>query len=338
MPERHSRALRQLLQLHLLHAKNLSLMDGVSTADIDSFGAPDRFWGDASLEPHLRFGHAVESAKLHFAGQWRYRVHRPCDVVELSRVIPLADLHYSLHGTAAPREKAKFRKLVEAFVVLRPQLKLSTSHRFAPSAQRQLLTVLQSLQIALAAPTGKPFRTLASGIHGPGSCWVALPVSARRPTVDRAQYWRDRLGLHHLPSGSTLGDQLMRLTFTATLSKSPCPQTVADYVAVRSSSSRNIWLARPTAGDVPNPRFAQANLVDSVTNAAPTGQTIDLSSDSYAEAEPELIMLRGQGARLNWHNLELLDGMPSRHPRDENHEAFHSLIANRHLDLSKTDP
>lgn len=334
MPERHTRALRQLLRLHLVHAERLKLVEGAAPADFDAFAGVDTPWDRTDLPPGQRFGMAVEGAKRRFYDNWRFKEVRPADRVVVSRVVRLRDLKYALYATNQ-KGSTVVADLLRRFESVRPQLDLNVGAPDAVAAFKETQNVLHGLRAEFVGARLVPFETLASGVHGPGSCWVSMSTTAGTAPSSQAQFWRDRLGLHHLPLGVTLGDQLVRLTFLAGLSSLPCPATFELLLANHNLNPNEIWLARPSTGDMPNPRFAQARLSDTTSVAAPAGATIDLSSDSYDEAEDELVLLHGRDARLGWEDLEPLDGAPARYPRDEDHELFFKTIESRHAALSK---
>ena len=334
MPERHTSALRQLLRLHLVHAERLKLVEGATTADFDAFAGVDTPWDRTDLPPGQRFAIAVEGAKRRFYDNWRFKEVRPADRVVVARVVRLRDLKYALYATIQ-KGSAIVADLLRRFDAVLPQLNLNVGDPAAATAFNEIQNVLNGLRAEFVGARLVPFETLASGVHGPGSCWVSMPATAGTAPSSEAQFWRDRLGLHHLPLGETLGDQLVRLTFVAGLSSLQCPASFELLRASQTLKPNEIWLARPSTGDMPNPRFAQARLSDTTAVAAPAGATIDLSSDSYDEAEDELVLLHGRDALLEWEDLEPLDGAPTRHPRDEDHELFFKTIESRHAALSK---
>jgi hypothetical protein len=334
MPERHARALRHLLRLHLVHAERLKLVEGAAPADFDAFAGVDKPWNRTDLPPGQRFAMAVEGAKRRFYDNWRFKGVRPADRVVIARVVRLRDLKYALFATNQ-KGSTVVADLLRRFEAVRPQLDLNFGDPAAAAAFKETQIVLHGLRAEFVGARLVPFETLASGVHSPGSCWVSMPTTGGTASSSQAQFWRDRLGLHHLPLGVTLGDQLIRLTFVARLSSQPCPATFELLLASHTSHPNEIWLARPSTGDMPNPRFAQARLSDTTAVAATAGATIDLSSDSYDEAEDELVLLHGRDARLGWEDLEPLDGALARHPRDEDHELFFKTIESRHAALSK---
>ena len=334
MPERHTRALRQLLRLHLVHAGALRLVEGAVLADFDAFAGIDKPWDRTDLPPGQRFAMAVEGAKRRFYDNWRFKGVRPAGRVVLCRVVRLRDLKYALYATNQ-KGSTVVADLVRRFEAVRSRFDLDASDPTTGAAFTETQEVLLGIRSEFFGSRLVPFETLASGVHGPGSCWVSMPTTRAAAPSAQAQFWRDRLGLHHLPLGVTLGDQLVRLTFETGLSSLPCPATFDQLVANHASNPNEIWLARPTTGDMPNPRFAQARLSDTAAAAASSGATIDLSSDAYDEAEDELVLLHGRDARLGWADLEPLDGSLARHPRDEDHETFFKAIESRHATLSK---
>jgi hypothetical protein len=332
--EFHASALRRLLRMHLEHARAIGLLVLRKAEQLEAFSTMSNSWNRNDLPPGQRFAKAVESAKRFFSDDWRFRSVHPNDRLTLCRVVRVRDLKYPLNDTNR-RGNSGLAKLLREFDALAPRMDLDAGD---PSAQTELAAIARVLldlrcEIILASRM-LPYDTLASAVHGNGSCWVSLSSTAARPASSEAQFWRDRLGLHHLPQGTTLGDQLVKLTFVAELSRQPCPATFADYYAAQSARPDDIWLARPSVGDVPNPRFVQATSRDSPTLAADTGATIDLSEDTYNESEDELVLLRGRNARLEWADLELLEGWPQKHTRDDDHNTFVDLIKHRHAGLS----
>lgn len=334
MPDRRTQALRKLLRLHLVHASTLELLDGTSSADIDTFSDIKHPWDQTHLPPDQRFAMAVESAKRNFFNDWRFRSVRPADSVYLCRVVRLRDLKYAMNGTNQKGSR-QMATLLRKFVALDSKLGLDATDPAATPDFSAIQNVLLELRSEIVGARLVEYETLASGVHGPGSCWVSFNTQTARAALQKAQYWRDRLGLHHLPLGGTLGDQLVRLKFRASLSALPCPVSFNEYETRYAANSNEIWLARPSTGDMPNPRFVQARLSDTRAAAAPSGATVDLSTDGYDEAEDELVLLHGRDAHLKWIDMELLDGLPARRHRDGDHETFFKLIESRHVSLSK---
>lgn len=334
MHDHHTHALRQLLHLHLVHANTLQLLDGTSPADIDTFSNSNHPWDQTHLPPDRRFAIAVELAHRKYFDHWRFHPVRPADNVYLCRVVRLRDLKYAMNGTKQ-KGSTRIATLLGEFVALGTKLDLASTDPAAAREFAAIQDVLLELRSEFVGAYLVQYETLASGVHGPGSCWVSFNAPTAGAAVQKAQYWRDRLGLHHLPLGGTLGDHLVRLTFKASLSTLPCPVSFNEYQTRYAANSNEIWLTRPSTGDMPNPRFVQARLSDTRAAAAPSGATIDLSTDGYDEAEDELVLLHGRDAHLKWIDMELLDGLPVRHHRDGNHDTFFKLIESRHVSLSK---
>ena len=295
MPERQTKALRKLLRLHLAHAGSLKLVEGVGAAQVDAFIGIDGPWDRLDLPPGRRFAMAIEAAKRNFYDNWRFRGVRPADRVVLCRVVRLADLKYALRVTNQ-KGSAVVAELLRRFEALLPHLDLLETDPSATDTFHAVQVVLSGLRAEFFGARLVPFETLASGVHGIGSCWVSMPKTTTMAGVSnpQAQFWRDRLGLHHLPLGATLGDQLVRLTFEVGLSATPCPATFAALETGRAKDPNEVWLARPTTGDMPNPRFAQARVRDTVALAAPAGATVDLSSDAYQLVFRLLVGITGQ--------------------------------------------
>lgn len=334
MPDQQTRALRRLLRLHLVQAQVLQLIDGRTRVELDAFSSMAHSWGRTALAPGYRFARAIESAKRFFFDNWRYRSIRPADRVWLCRVVRLGDLKYALRGTNR-KGGSVVSTLIRDFDGLSSRLKMDVADPGAVAEFVDVERLLLDLRAELLGARLVPYGVFASAVHGPGSCWVSLHAPVTGRAVSNAQYWRDRLGLHHFPIGTQLEDRLVRVTFCVQLSTQPCPVSFDEFDKVRTTLPGDIWLVRPSIGDVPNPRFVQANSRDTLASPAPTGNTIDLSTDAYHEAEEELVLLHGRDARLEWSDLELLDGLPDRNLRDDDHEKFVTLIEKRHARLSK---
>ncbi len=333
MPDRQTRALRRLLRLHLLQAQVLQLLDGRKRVELNAFSSMEHTWKRTATPAGTRFARAIEAAGIYFGANWRYRSVRQADSALVSRVIVLRDLKYSLRATKR-KGRSVLSTLIKDFEALGTKLSLDAAATGAVTVLSDVERLLFDLRAEFYGAKLSPFVTLISAVKGPGSCWVSLPAPFAIPATT-AQYWRDRLGLHHLPLGVTLGDRLVRVTFRVRLSTQPCPASSDELTKSRSGMPTEAWLVRPSVGDAPNPRFVQANLRDTPKLPAPTGVTIDLSSDAYDEAESELVVLHGRDAQLEWVDLELLDGFPEKHSRDDDHEAFVDLVENRHAHLLK---
>jgi hypothetical protein len=329
MSEHQIHALRRLLHLHLAQATALRLLEGRNRVEVEAFSAMTHSWTRTDLPSSQRFAKAVESAKRFFSDNWRFRPVRPADRVTLCRVVRVRELKYALNGTNR-KGSTVLTTLLRDFDALGPKMSLDAAAPTVATEFSAIQDVLLNLRSEFVGARLAPYETLASAVHGVGSCWVSLPAPAIGAASSQAQFWRDRLALHHLPQSATLGDQLVRLTFVASLSLYPCPPTFDDYYVAQASMPDEIWLVRPSVGDMPNPRFVQASSHDTPALAALTGTTIDLSTVAYKEAEDELVLLRGRNARLEWVDLELLEGWPQKHPHDDDHKTFVELIKSRH--------
>ena len=198
MPERHTRALRRLLHLHLVHAKTLRLLERPTPTDVDTFSDIEQPWDRTDLPPGQRFSMAVESAKRRFVDNWRFRAVRPADRAFLCRVVLLRDMKYALNGTNQ-NGSTVVAALLRQFDALRTKLALGITDPSAKDEFAAIQSVLLDLRSEFVGARLVPYETLASGVHGLGSCWVSLVTPTAGAALQQAQFWRDRLGLHHLP-------------------------------------------------------------------------------------------------------------------------------------------
>lgn len=318
-------ALRRLLRLHLVVAHHLQLLEEVSLDELDQFIAIPGDWGNASFTPLNRFERAVQRAGFALERSWRYRCCQLGSDLLLARVVRLADLAYALDATG-PRSKVEFKRAASVFGLLKADFAREFTSPDSTSAIGQVASVMVDLRAEIVSHRSSPFRVPLQGIHAPGSCWVAQPAAVM--VSAKAQWYRDRLGLHHYPRANTVGDQLVLLEFRAQLSNTPCPPR-ADPT-LRDRMPEGLWLLRPTVVDKPNARFAQGHEADDAAAAAHGGATIDIGSDAYLEGETELILLAGRDAQVQWHDLQLLPGgPPARHARDDDHPGFSDTMHHR---------
>ena len=318
-------ALRRLLNLHLVVAHGLELLEPVSADDLDSFTSAPNDWDNPSYTPVNKFERAVRAAEFAFQPSWRYRCSQLGEEVQLSRLMRLADLTYVLQATG-PRRRHGLKKSITEFESLKIDFAIDYAAAAAAVAINSVATFMVNLRAEVFSYRAAPYIANVAGIHPPNDCWVAQPLAAIASAT--SQQYRDRLGLHHYPRGTTIGDQLVRLDFRAQLSDTPCPPSLDPEL--RERSPNGLWLIRPTVVHKPNVRFAQGHAKDAVAAAAPSGATVDIGSDAYHEGDAEFVLLAGLTAKLQWHDVELVPGgPPMRHARDDNHPGFSDLMHSR---------
>ena len=318
-------ALRRLLHLHLEVARGLELLEPVSADDLDRFSAAPNDWDDPSFTPVNKFERAVRAAEFAFHPCWRYRCSQLGAEVQLSRLMRLVDLTYILQATG-PRSRSGFKRSIAEFESLKLDFAIDYTAAAAAVAINRVATFMVNLRAEVFSYKAAPYITSVVGIHPPNDCWVAQPLASIVSAT--SQQYRDRLGLHHYPRGTTIGDQLVRLDFRAQLSGTPCPPSLDPEL--RERSPNGLWLLRPTVVNKPNVRFAQGHAKDAVAAAAPGGATVDIGSDAYHEGDAEFVLLAGLTAKLQWNDVELLPGgPPMRHARDDDHPGFSNLMHGR---------
>ena len=140
------------------------------------------------------------------------------------------------------------------------------------------------------------------------STWTApSPLVLERS----AQFWRDRLGLIYFQTliSATLGKALVRVQFEIDLTSPPIDRN--DWKAFKRNNPDHVWLMRPTVVQEGNRRFVQSHPEDAPTGACCVhGRTRDLGSPTSDTGERELLLICGDSARMRFHSVELLDGIP----------------------------
>lgn len=319
-------ALKRLLHLNLSVASRLGLLETNSPSDLASFALAPIEWKNPKLTPVNRFERAVQAAKFAFQSDWRYRCCQLGAEVQLSRVLALSDLAFVLDATR-PRKRVDFAAANFEFENLKNRFSQDYNDPDSAATRDQIARFFVNLRGTIFDHRATPYLANVGGIHSPNyDCWVAQAAESITPST--SQGYRDRLGLHHFPRGTRIGDQMVRLDFRARLSDIPCPSKID--IELRERLSNGLWLIRPTMVHKPNVRFAQGHGKDEVAAAAPGGSTIDIGDDAYQEGEAEFILLAGIKAELQWHDVELLPGgLPVRHVRDDDHQSFSDVMHQR---------
>lgn len=325
--------LRKLLELNLRCANTLKLLDiGGSKID-DFFTLLPAFVGATDKEKITDYEGACRQSWREFADDFRFTcVDRSADI-EITRITQLNSVQYALRGTGVfPHGDEEFKAAREELLTIL-DTKIAQNYASVPKVELSKLTALLD-QLRGILISSRPHHTLASAVHGPGSCWISPSELMFNNHLNprNAQNWRDELGLHHYPMGTTLGNLLVRMTFKAKLTAATLCPTKFDP-ALRNNHPDAIWLIRPTVADSPNPRFCQASISDSLKSTKTNGRTINIVDAKYDEGLDELVLLHGRDAVLHWVDLELLEGESQSKPWDLEHSPFVDTIEVRHAHL-----
>jgi hypothetical protein len=157
------------------------------------------------------------------------------------------------------------------------------------------------------------------------SFWVGRPTSD--PSLQTAQYWRDKLGLIDIQGlAPKVGNLLVRIELGVDLAASALPPIDSSAHVLRENDG--IWLVRPTMVHLGNQRFVQRHLADTDTSRPDThGRTRDLSSSVFQAAELELMLIYGARAKLEFVSVELLSGFADQNTSmDNSDERFAEII------------
>jgi hypothetical protein len=185
-------------------------------------------------------------------------------------------------------------------------------------AHRNCLDFSARFSSTASSGGGSKIRAAVVGVGAGRHTWVALPPGRR--ISDKAQYWRDRLGLIHITRAPTplIDHMLVRVEFQVTPSRAPLDRK--DWKGTRTRHPTGLWVIRPTMVHGGNQRFVQAhNGDDRVLRGSPShGMTRDLSSAHFSPGEREMLMICGRDAEIHFRSLTLLKGVAGELPAREN--------------------
>lgn len=331
--------LQHLLKQNIKEAKALGLLDARANETDLALTDIDSVWSQSKSEI-TKFDLAISQVST--------RLHRnsvtlsSCknSVIEITRVFPVRDIAYlfeDLPRTSMRSPANVFSPLLENIqlgcAVPMPDHPSIDEKEHIQEGNAQITSGLNALRSQICAVGGASvgLSIYSKVLVAPGrACWIGLPSAL---AGGNSQFWRDRLGLEHYPYGEgrdrqiTLGDRLVRVTFTAQTSAVDLPRTNAHDTL--KAFPEDLWLVRPTVVHQGNTRFVQRHNNDSVNAPADEGCTIDIKDVQYEQGERELILMFGAESKVTWFDVELLDGIPKRQSHDLDHLGFVQVMSDR---------
>jgi hypothetical protein len=259
------------------------------------------------------------------------RIHRADGRMTIHRVMNVRQVDqplFEVSGYQGSVIRDRIRQLTGLLDMIRQYDAESAAS--APDTQRlalRLKAMFEGFSEALRSlpetfPT-VPARSLHKDLH---QTWVIPPADAPIQQLP-SQELRDALGMVHYPHGEANADSLLQSLVHLTLSVEPLTDSLPDP-DLRGTTPLGAWLVRPTVCDMPNHRFLQRHRHDDHDPSDSTGRTINIGTDEYEEGFPELILVHGDAARLNWEDVRYLPP-PSGNARDLDHTGFFNVIQAR---------
>jgi hypothetical protein len=331
--------LQTLLRQNVQEAMALALLDLPPLEAHAALAAIDAEWAVPNTEV-ARFDRAssVLGSKIH-RGTVTLSSYRDTSI-EITRVFPIRDISYLFADLARPLRtpltsvlEPILEKILSGCKVALKDRATAAEAKAIDEGNAQISSGLNTLRSHICAVGGAPIglSVFAKVLVAPGrACWIGLPPKV---SVESSQYWRDRLGLEHYPFREggdrplTLGDRLVRVTFSANTSAHVLPRFGAQDMLKRFPE--DLWVVRPTVFHQGNMRFMQKHTGDAAHAAVGEGSTIDIKDVRYEQGERELILMFGAEARLTWFDAVLMDGVPLRQLHDLDHLGFVQAMGRR---------
>lgn len=325
--------LHRLTQINLEEARDLGLLTCTDAAFGDLYADLNRSWSAASDEIH-GFWDAIDRIS-DYSESMTWLEFIDTSLLVTHRVTTVKNLLYPLRGTLEPALH-DIEPLTDKLESLIRDIETHYVHLPGtappPIHMERLRQTCDDLRTHLCCrPAYLPAaRISADTLHSTRSnAWFVRAAGTNIGGLT-CQGLRDALGLIHLPdrrSPSSPAHCLVQLSFALTLSGHRLPAKFDPDVL--KSHTDGLWLVRPTICHSPNERFVQRHSGDPLGGTAPEGRTINISNSEYKEGLPELILVHGQFATLEWSDLLLLTPPPCVRPLDDDHNGFLQTIADR---------
>ncbi len=288
--------LLQLIVGNIADAQEIGLIDKTN-ASVHHYLAKVRGeWADASKTPLEKYDHHMLSAFTALDAAYRPRQVFTGKKITIVRVCPLWRLVQWLPKIVLPPEDKKF-EFINAL----------QNRPFSMSDAKRISDGCMEISRDFGSDHGK--LAYATDITFDRLFWIGR-INHKGPS-NSAQVWRDRLGLIHLKPDSTgvNGDMLVRAQFQVVLSKTKLIQGA--WQKQMALEPKGLWLIRPTVVHRGNQRWMQSYASDrGGLVIRKHGRTRDLSSATFQHAEPELLLVAGNNAKVRFKSVELLDGLP----------------------------
>lgn len=325
--------LHHLTQINLTEAAALGLLIH-SAADEATLAAElDKIWLASPDDLH-GFWDGIERIS-DYSGSTTWIEYSASRTLVVHRATTVKSLAHPLRGTLEPIQ-SNIQPLVDDFQRLLAEIASRPSNAAAaPGAltdQERLHRLCDEIRTNLChLPRAiAPARVRADTLHRTSASAWTVPEASMDPSRLSCQGLRDTLGLIHVPDRTATPSPLnclIKMSFRITLSTDRLPKVWdPDFIVDHPDG---LWLVRPTICHEPNQRFVQRHSGDPSGGIAPAGRTIDISTANYAEGFPELILIHGDLAVLDWLDLQLYSPPPNYRPIDDDHAGFLDVVASR---------
>lgn len=318
--------IRDLLEFQILIAYQIGLLDVKDINMIHSYFNTNIFWNEnwstKTRSDIEKFNKALVLLQHEFGNKWRWIASAQGRNIVFYRVICLRNLSFILNDV---QFNPRITPLIKKFNSQKNILELNYHDIDSKTKIEAIEKILGEIKIEVVDRARfTPFLVKTTALHPPGSCWTSNSIFHPKS----AQNYRDKLGLWHYPNSSKIGDQLIALKFSAKISTAECPK-IRDP-SIRDRASGNTWLLRPTLADMPNIRFSQGHSKDQKNKPSLKGKTINIRNEKYKEGGDEHVLLAGLNTKVEWKDIDLLDGgPPRRYKHDDEHEKFIQILDNR---------